>query len=88
MMKFIINLDEVFKKISIPDYFDMIQGNQIATYKIMLHCVADPTGEIFKEAEAKEVLRKIGTMADWAQVRSDFVKAFTDALVNPTSARE
>jgi hypothetical protein len=88
MMKFIINLDEVFAKISIPDYFEMIQGNQIAIYKIMLHCVADENGAILKDTEAREALSKIGTMADWAQVRSDFVKAFTDALVNPTSARE
>jgi hypothetical protein len=84
-MKFIVKLDEVLPQLDIPDYFALIQGNEIATYNTMLLCVANDEGELLKGQAAKDEMRKAGKMRDWPRIRAEFISAFADALVPPVS---
>jgi len=85
-MKFIINAEKLLKEISPSTYFGIIQGNQSATYSVMLRCVADDSGNILSERESRSAIDAMSnnSMAEFQQVQNDFIHALTDALVNPT----
>ena len=86
-MKFVIQLDKLLKEMSPSEYFGIVQGNQIATYNAMLKCVTDDSGNPLTGADAKHAIDSMSnkSMSEFARVQNEFIKAFTDVLVNPTS---
>lgn len=84
-MKFVVDFEKVLPKIDMPDYFDMIQGSDLATYRTMLLCIADDDGKLLEGDAAKNALRKAGKMPDWVNTKTEFIKVFVDALVPPAS---
>jgi hypothetical protein len=86
-MKFIINAEKLLKEITPSAYFGIVQGNQPTTYSVMLKCVADDSGNILPEREARAAIDAMSnnSMAEFQQVQKNFIHALTDALVNPTS---
>lgn len=86
-MKFIINVDRLLKSLPPSEYFGILQGEQVTIYKTMLKCVADDDGNMLTEAAAKRAIDEMaaGSMAQFVTVQNDFIRALSDALVNPTS---
>ena len=86
-MKFIINAEKLLKEISPSAYFGIVQGNQITTYNIMLKCVADDSGNMLSEKDARKAIDAMSneSMANFINVQNDFIHALSDALVNPTN---
>lgn len=87
-MKFVIQLDKLLKEMPPSEYFGIVQGNPIATYNAMLKCVADDDGNRLSPTAARAAVDEMSnsSMAEFAHVQNEFIKAFTDTLVNPTSA--
>ena len=89
-MKFIINAEKLLKSLPPSEYFGIVAGDQMATYRTMLKCVAGEDGNILPEYQAKRAIDEMAgnSMAEFASVQNQFIKALTDALVNPTSAND
>ena len=86
-MKFVINVDKLLKEIPPSEYFAIMQGNQIATYRAMVKCAADDNGTLLEPLEARKAIDAMSnnSMADFEQVQKAFTNALIDALVNPTN---
>lgn len=87
-MKFVINAEQLLKDLPPSDYFAIVQGNQLVTYRIMLKCAADDAGNLLDERDARTEIDRLSnnSMAEFGRVQSEFIRTLSDALVNPTSA--
>jgi hypothetical protein len=86
-MKFVINVDKLLKELAPSEYFGIMQGNQVTTYRAMVKCVTDDNGNALEPLEARRAIDTMSnnSMADFERVQAEFTKALIDALVNPTS---
>ena len=86
-MKFIINLSDLLPRLAPSDYFEMARGNTVATYKIMLLCVADENGKLLSGPDARNAIDEMceRSMSKFSAIQAQFIKAFTDALVPPAN---
>lgn len=86
-MKFVINVEKLLKDLPPSEYFGIMQGNQVTTYRAMVKCVADDNGVMLEPLAARKAIDTMAnnSMAEFEKVQAEFTKALVDALVNPTS---